>query len=140
MRFDNLSKMFLINSGLDVSQVCAGSKFFAALTRGGNVYTWGHLGSEELGVTWPRHVPGVQAVQMSHGGGETIGVRGGTIVGGTRDERTEEEANKKQRSQKRKRNEDNLTRKKKCPAVHGRDHMDMCCKPRIQSKRCNKYI
>ena len=65
------------------------------------MYTWGHLGSEELGVTWPRHVPGVQAVQMSHGGGETIGVRGGTIGGGTRDARTEEEANKKQRSQKR---------------------------------------
>ena len=55
------------------------------------MYTWGHLGSEELGVTWPRHVPGVQAVQMSHGGGETIG------------EATEEEANKKQRNQKRKR-------------------------------------
>ena len=35
---------------------------------------------------------------MSHGGGETIGVRGGTIGG---DARTEEEANKKQRSQKR---------------------------------------
>ena len=100
MRFDNLSKMFLINSVLDVSQVCAGSKFCAALTRGDDVYTWGHLGSEELGVTWPRHVPGVQAVQMSHGGGETIGVRGGTIGG---DARTEEEANKKQRNQKRKR-------------------------------------
>ena len=69
MRFDNLSKMFLINSVLDVSQVCAGSKFCAALTRGGDVYTWGHLGSEELGVTWPRHVPGVQAVQMSAGPG-----------------------------------------------------------------------
>ena len=56
------------------------------------------------GVTWDqRHVPGVQAVQMSHGGGETIGVRGGTIGGGTRDARTEEEANKKQRNQKRKR-------------------------------------
>ena len=67
------------------------------------MYTWGHLGSEELGVTWPRHVPGVQAVQMSHGGGETIGVRGGTIGGGTRDARTEEEANKKQRNQKRNR-------------------------------------
>ena len=50
--------------------------------------------------TWDqRHVPGVQAVQMSHGGGETIGVRGGTIGGGTRDARTEEEANKKQRNQ-----------------------------------------
>ena len=34
------------------------------------------------------------------GGGETIGVRGGTIGG---DARTEEEANKKQRNQKRKR-------------------------------------
>ena len=33
------------------------------------MYTWGHLGSEELGVTWPRHVPGVQAVQMSAGPG-----------------------------------------------------------------------
>ena len=52
-----------------MSQVCAGSKFCAALTRGGDVYTWGHLGSEELGVTWPRHVPGVQAVQMSAGPG-----------------------------------------------------------------------
>ena len=56
-------------SGLDVSQVCAGSKFCAALTRGGDVYTWGHLGAEELGGTWPRHVPGVQAVQMSAGPG-----------------------------------------------------------------------
>ena len=53
------------------------------------------------GVTWDqRHVPGVQALQMSHGGGETIGVRGGTIGG---DARTEVEANKKQRNQKRKR-------------------------------------
>ena len=59
----------LFYSGLDVSQVCAGSKFCAALTRGGDVYTWGHLGPEELGVTWPRHVPGVQAVQMSAGPG-----------------------------------------------------------------------
>ena len=66
IRFD---EMLLINSGLDVSQVCAGFKCCAALTRGGDVYTWGHLGSEELGVTWPRHVPGVQAVQMSAGPG-----------------------------------------------------------------------
>ena len=62
-------KYNVIYSGLDISQVCAGSKFCAALTRGGDVYTWGHLGSEELGVTWPRHVPGVQAVQMSAGTG-----------------------------------------------------------------------
>ena len=90
------------------------------------MYTWGHLGSEELGVTWPRHVPGVQAVQMSHGGGETIGVRGGTIGG---DARTEEEANTKPRNQKRKRNEYYLHRKKKCPAVHGRDHRMMVSSP-----------
>ena len=66
---DSLNTVMLFYSGLDVSQVCAGSKFCAALTRGGDVYTWGHLGAEELGGTWPRHVPGVQAVQMSAGPG-----------------------------------------------------------------------
>ena len=79
-------------------------------------------------------MPGVQAVQMSHGGGDTIGRRGGTIGGGgggTRDARTEEEANQKQRNQKRKWNEDFLPRKKKCSAVHGRDHKEMWCKPCI---------
>ena len=54
------------------------------------------------GVTWDQRSSGSrdQDTCLSHGGGETIGVRGGTIGG---DARTEEEANKKQRNQKRKR-------------------------------------
>ena len=81
-------------------------------------------------------------------GGETIGGGGGTIGGetigggggGTRDASTEEEANRKEKNQKRKRNDEYLPRKKKCPAVHGRDNKEMWCKPCIQSKKCTKYI
>ena len=69
-------------------------------------------------------------------GGETIGVGGG----GTSDATTEGEANRKQRNKKRKNNEEYLPRKKKCPAVHGRDNKEMWCKPCIQSKKCTKYI
>ena len=69
-------------------------------------------------------------------GGETIG-RGG---GGTRDASTEDEANRKEKNQKRKRNDDYLPQKKKCPAVHGRDHREMWCKPCIQSKKGTIYI
>ena len=69
-------------------------------------------------------------------GGETIGGGGG----GTRDASTEDEANRKEKNQKRKRNDDYLPQKKKCPAVHGRDHREMWCKPCIQSKKGTIYI